>query len=162
MYPLPTTFPVSTFTFTSRVGILSWRTHSAQSLHLVYSLTDLSFFKYPSAWYVHIQQGKTYKEKALHQGWCALKKSQASRVQGASGQYIQMYGLIVVWSCAEPGVAFNDPYGFLPIQDILWFYISTCCPIFKFCCLLFCCHMPLRRVSLCHHCFFLSDFCTHW
>lgn len=40
-------------------------------------------------------------------------------VQEASGQRCQTNGLIFVWSCVVPAVGLDDPYGFLPILDIL-------------------------------------------
>ena len=42
-----------------------------------------------------------------------------ARVQQASGQCSQSYGLSFGWSHVEPGVGPSNPYGSLPTQDIL-------------------------------------------
>jgi len=52
-------------------------------------------------------------------------RPQAARVQAAFRQCSQKYGLIFGWSCVEPGVEADDPYGSLPIRvtydsTILW------------------------------------------
>lgn len=40
------------------------------------------------------------------------------------GHRFQRGGLILGWSCVEPGVVPNDPCGFHPTWDILWFMCS--------------------------------------
>ena len=40
-------------------------------------------------------------------------------IQETSEQCSQIYGLIFVWSCVEPGVVLDGPCAFLPTQDIL-------------------------------------------
>jgi len=35
-------------------------------------------------------------------------------VQEASGQHSQTYGMMLAWSCLEPGVGLDDPYESLP------------------------------------------------
>lgn len=53
-------------------------------------------------------------------GW-AWKRllREAARVQKASVQCSQVYGLIFEWSCEEPIIGFDDPCVSLPAQDIL-------------------------------------------
>lgn len=47
-------------------------------------------------------------------------------------------GLIFEWFCMEPGVGLNDPYGSLPNQDILWFYVDPCSSSVSFWCIQYC------------------------
>ena len=37
-------------------------------------------------------------------------------------KHSQTQGLDLGWSCVEPGAGLSDPYGYIPIWDILWFY----------------------------------------
>lgn len=53
------------------------------------------------------------------QEWVAVMRSTVCPSPGLPNQGSQTYGLIFGWSCMEPGVGFNDPYMFLPTQDIL-------------------------------------------
>lgn len=45
-------------------------------------------------------------------------------VQEVFGQYSQIYGLIFESYYAEPGAGLYYPFRFLPIYDILWFYMT--------------------------------------
>ena len=72
-----------------------------------------------------------YQEKVLHQEWGQAVEqppqgsgngTELAGVQEVSEQCSQTYNLISGWSCVEPGVGLDDPYGSIPTQDILWFY----------------------------------------
>ena len=60
--------------------------------------------------------------------------TESDRIQEAFGQHSQAFGLILGWSCMEPGVGLHDPCGFLATQDILRFYESQ---VVFFVCLFF-------------------------